>query len=265
MLAASLRRPAALPGVRLPRPTFWSRAGAIVALATFVALGIAGPWLAGGDLRVPVGRPFQPPSSAARLGTNDIGQDTLALLLTGARTTLIAALGITLLSTGLAWTAGVASGLWRPVERPLMALADLLIALPGFPLDLLVLALMGSSLTAVIVTIGLLTWPGYARIVRAAVLGIKAEPYIEAAVALGLLPSKLVLTLRAAVFAETSLAFLGLGDPTSKSWGSMLGTAFNDGMLFARPVWPWLVLPPALAIVAVVWATTIVSLSTTDG
>lgn len=254
---------------------------AITFLAAFVALGIVGPWLVGGDPRVPVGRPFQPPSNTARLGTNDIGQDILVLLLAGARTTLIAAVGITLLSTSLAWSTGVASGLWRAAQRPLMALADLLIALPAFPLALLVLALMGSNLQAVIVTIGLLSWPGFARIVRATVLGIKAEPYIEAAVALGasplriaalhvapgtlgLLPSNLVLTVRSAVFAETSLAFLGLGDPTSKSWGSMLGTAFNDPMLFARPVWGWLVLPPALAIVAVVWATTVVSLQATD-
>ncbi len=282
MLAASWQRPLALPSVRSRRPVTCARAAAVVVLAGFVALGVAGPWLVAGDPRVPVSRPFQPPSSSARLGTNEVGQDTVALLLVGARTTLIAALAVTLISTSLAWSVGVASGLWRAAERPLMAVADVLIALPGFPLALLVLALLGPSLVAVIVTLGLLSWPGYARIVRATVLGIKAEPYVEAAVAigaspvrvavrhvapatLGLLPGKLVLTVRSAVFAETSLAFLGLGDPTSKSWGGMLGAAFGDGMLFARPAWPWLVLPPALAVVGVVWATTVVSLRTTDG
>lgn len=254
---------------------------AVGVLGLFVILGMAGPWLMAGDLRVPVDRPFQPPSAVARLGTNDVGQDTLGLLLVGARTTLVAALGITLISTALSWLVGVASGLVRPAERPLMAVADLLIALPAFPLALLVLALTGPGLTAVIVTLGLLSWAAYARVVRASVLSIRAEPYVEGAVAvgaaplrvalrhvvpatLGLLPTKLVMTVRYAVFAETSLAFLGLGDPTSKSWGSMLGTAFNDSLLFARPVWPWLVLPPTLAIVAIVWATTIVSLKATD-
>lgn len=281
MLAADRYRSVALPFVRPRRPASWTRVAAIAALAIFVVLGLAGPALAGGDVRVPVGRPFQPPSGVARLGTNDVGQDTFALLLTGARTTLIAALGITVLSTGLAWAVGVASGLWRSIERPLMAVTDLLIALPAFPLALLVLALLGPSLAALIVTLGLLSWPGYARIVRASVLSIRGEPYVEAAIALGaspvrvaarhvapgtlgLLPGKVILTVRSAVFVEASLAFLGLGDPTSKSWGGMLGAAFGDGMLFARPVWPWLVLPPALAIVAVVWATSVLALQAAD-
>jgi peptide/nickel transport system permease protein len=149
----------------------------------------------------------------------------------------------------------------------------LLLALPGIPLYLLVVALVGPSQESVILTLGLLSWPAFARVVRAQVLGIRGQLYIDAAYAVGasplrvayahvlpgtlaLLPAKLVLTVRFAIFAEATLAFLGLGDPAAKSWGTMLGWAFNDPLLFARDAWLWLVLPPALSIVLVVLATT---------
>jgi peptide/nickel transport system permease protein len=72
---------------------------------------------------------------------------------------------------------------------------------------------------------------------------------------LDILPTKLILTVRFAVFTEATLAFLGLGDPAAISCGTMLSQAFNDPLLFTRPVWPWLVLPPAGVIVSLVLAT----------
>jgi peptide/nickel transport system permease protein len=117
---------------------------------------------------------------------------------------------------------------------------------------------------------------GLRRIVRSIVLRTRSVPYVEASRALGatglhvlrvhllgatldVLPTKLTLTVRYAVFAEATLAFLGLGSGDSLGWGTMLSWAFGDPLLFARPVWPWLVLPPALATVALVLATTWVS------
>ncbi|MCS6801825.1 MAG: ABC transporter permease [Dehalococcoidia bacterium] len=268
------------------RPRRWQAWGLPLAawtlLAGFVALGLAGPWLAPHDPRVAIARPLQPPSGRALLGTNDVGQDVLSEWLIGARATLVAAIGVTAISTALAWLAGVTAGLWDRAALPLTSLGDLLLALPAIPLYLLILALVGPSQTTIILTLGLLSWPAFGRIVQATVREVRSAPYVEAAEALGaspirvavrhvipatfgLLAAKVVLTVRFAIFAEASLAFLGLGDPGAKSWGAMLGTAFNYPLLFARGAWLWWVLPPALAIVAVVWATSVLTMERPRG
>lgn len=245
--------------------------GGVLALALTAAL--LAPWLAPYDPRLASGPPLLPPERAHPLGTNDIGQDVLSEWLWGGRATLLVGLVVTLLSTALSWTVGVAAGLWRRLEAPLMALTDLLLALPSVPLYLLVVAWSGPSQRNVVLTLGLLSWPAFARIVRAQVLTLRGQPYVEAARALGasplrvalrhvlpgtlgLLPAKLVLTLRFAIFTEATLAFLGLGDPTAKSWGTMLGWAFNDPLLFVGRAWVWWVVPPALAIALVILAAT---------
>jgi peptide/nickel transport system permease protein len=177
------------------------------------------------------------------------------------------------MSVSLSWLAGVASGLNRRAEGPVMALSDLLLALPSIPLYLLVAILLGASQSAVILVLGLLSWPAFARIVRAQVLVTRGQPFVEAARSLGatelrigmkhvlpatipLLPAKLILTVRFALFAETTLAFLGLGDPSAKTWGTMLGWAFNYPLLFPSGAWLWWSVPPAMCIALVVVATT---------
>lgn len=249
-----------------------ARAGAaILALVCLVAL--FAPALAPYDPALSSGPPLAPPGPGHPLGTNDLGQDVLSEWLWAARASLVVAVLVAALSIALSWAVGVAAGLWRRAEGPLMSVADVLLALPSIPLYVLVLALGGASRGHLVLALGLLSWPSFARIVRAQVLTVRGQPYVEAARALGatplrvamvhvvpatlgLLPAKLVLTVRFAMFAEATLAFLGLGDPAATSWGAMLGWAFNDPLLFAQSVWLWLVLPPALSIVLVVLATT---------
>ena len=84
--------------------------------------------------------------------------------------------------------------------------------------------------------------------------------YHVAPATLELLPAKLVLTVRFAIFAEATLAFLGLGDPAARSWGTMLSWAFSNPLAFVNGSWTWWVLPPALAIVAAVLSTTWLSI-----
>ncbi|MBI3971537.1 MAG: ABC transporter permease [Chloroflexi bacterium] len=172
----------------------------------------------------------------------------------------------------LSWSLGLAAGLWPRAEGPIVALADLLLALPIVLLAMLVLLLAGPSASAVTATLVALSWPAFARIVCAQVLAVRHAPHVEAARALGatewhvarrhilpatytLMPAKFVLTVRLALFTEATLAFLGLGDPATKSWGAMLGWAFNDPLLFTRGAWLWCVLPPALSISLAVLAT----------
>ncbi|MCC7366818.1 MAG: ABC transporter permease [Chloroflexi bacterium] len=242
-------------------------------LLTLTVLALLAPLVAPYDPRLPIGRPFEPPSATHLLGTTDIGQDVLSQCIWAARWTLTIALATTLISTVLSWSAGVTAGFWPRLDGPVTGLADLLLALPGVPLAMLVVTLVGPSLAAIVATLGALSWPGFARIVRSQVLVLRGRPYVTASRALGatdvrlamrhivpgtfeLLPAKIVLTVRFAVFGEATLAFLGLGDPATPSWGGMLGWAFNDPLLFTRPTWGWLVAPPAVLITLTVLAAT---------
>lgn len=242
-------------------------------LVLLVVVAVLAPVLAPYDPHLTTGAPLLAPSRVHPLGTNDIGQDIFSEWLWGARDSLVVGLLVTLLSTSLSWSVGIVTGLWRRPEGPLLAVTDLLLALPSVPLYVLVVVAAGPSQRAVVLALGLLSWPAFARVVRAQVITERGERYVEAAWALGagplrvalrhilpatlgLLPAKIVLTLRFAIFTEATLAFLGLGDPAVKSWGTMLSWAFNYPLTFVGKVWIWWVLPPALAIVLVVLATT---------
>ncbi len=245
---------------------FWLGCGLLVTLAT---VAVIAPWLAPHDPRLPTGRPLAPPTREHLLGTNDLGQDVLSQALYGARSSLIVAGSVTGFSTALSWLVGLLAGFSRRAEIPLMALTDLLLALPNIPFYLLALTLLGPSRSNLILVLALISWPAFARIVRSIVLQARLAGYVEASRALGapgphiirrhllpatlgVLPTKLVLTVRFAVFAEATLTFLGLGSNDVVSWGMMLNWAFSDPLLFSRPVWPWLVLPPTLALAVLV-------------
>ena len=266
-------RPATLGG---PDRNPGSRALAVVGLSLAVlavVVAALAPVLAPYDPRLSTGVPLLPPGAAHLLGTNDIGQDALSELLWGTRASINVAVLVALLATVLAWSVGIAAGLNRLVAPPLMAVTDGLLALPQLPLFLLAVALLGPSQFAVALVLAALGWPAFARLIRAHVQGVRDASFVEAARSLGatrshiavvhvlpatlsLLPATLALTVRYALFGEATLAFLGLGDPTVKSWGSMLAWDFGDPLLFARAAWAWRVLPPATAIVLVVLATT---------
>lgn len=249
---------------------FWLGCGllGVVAVAAVFA-----PLLAPYDPQLSTGRPLMSPSGGHPLGTNDLGQDVLSQLIYGARATLVVAVAVAAISTTLSWLVGLVAGLLRWAEAPLMALSDLLLALPSIPLYLLIVTLVGPSRRNLILALGLLSWPAFARVVRGIVIQVRSAPYVEVVRALGatdthiafrhllpatldVLPTKLILTVRFSVFAEATLAFLGLGDSGTVGWGTMLSYAFSDPLLFGRPVWPWLVLPPTAAIMALILATT---------
>ena len=249
--------------------------GGVLTLAAIAAL--LAPLLAPSGNGFSDAVPLLPPGPGHPLGTNDIGQDVLGQWLWGARASLVVAALVAFISVALSWTVGIVSGLSRQLEAPLMAATDLLLALPPIPLYLLVVALVGASQRNVVLALGLLSWPAFARVVRSQVLALRGQPYVEAARGLGasplrvavvhvlpgtldLLPAKLALTVRFALFAEATLAFLGLGDPAAISWGSMLGAAFGYPLLWARGAWLWWALPPAAGIVAVVLGATWLSI-----
>jgi ABC-type dipeptide/oligopeptide/nickel transport system permease subunit len=244
----------------------------VALLASFGLLAAAAPALAPYDPRLPSGAPFALPDRAHLFGTNDLGQDLFSSWLWDARASLVVAALVALVSTGMAWAVGLTTGTGHRFGAPVLGTADLLLALPALLLYLVVLTLVGPSQISLVVVLGLTAWPTFARVIRAHVLGIRAAPYVEAARGFGatgtrialvhilpgtrpLLPAQLALAVRFALFAEATLAFLGLGDPTAAGWGGTLASAFADPLLFQRPVWPWWILPPALSIVLIVLAT----------
>jgi ABC-type dipeptide/oligopeptide/nickel transport system permease subunit len=235
----------------------------IVGLVALMAVGAG--WIKPGGPLAYSAAPLVAPSAAHWLGANDVGQDTLAQLLYGARVSLLVGLAAATLSTAIAWGLGLVSGLSRPADMLVSGAADLMLAMPLLPLVILIAAYLGAGLPVVIVTLGLVSWGPFARIIRGLVQAEVRKPYVEAArgvgatrmrvmlrhVAPATVPTavaKFVMTVQYAVVAQASLGFLGLGDPSVTSWGDMVHRAAVSPLIFLDGSWLWRLLPPAIAI-----------------
>lgn len=262
------------PGrTRTARAVLGSASGRIggALLATVLVLGLIGPALAPYDPRAIVADPYLAPSVRHWLGTNDIGQDILSELLAGTRVSLAIGLLAASAAVGIGTVVGIVAGTaggW--LDALLMRVTDVVLTLPFLPLVIVLAAFVGPSLATTATVLTLVIWARPARVVRSQALTTAARAYVEAAHALGgrrlhvlrrhVLPSvapialsQFVLAVSSAVLAEASLAFLGLGDPVQKSWGSILFYAQTRGA-FLTGSWPWWVLPPGLMIAATVLA-----------
>lgn len=247
-------------------------------LALFGAVALLAPVLAPYDPYAFSGQPLERPSRAHPLGTNDVGHDILSELLYGARVSLIVALaagaGTVLLGTFIGGVAGYIGG-WA--DRALMRLVDGMLSMPRLPLMILLVTFLGTGLPQTILVISLLFWPTTARVIRAQVQSIRTRGYVRMARLFGggpayvflkhVLPAigplvayGLVVSASSAVAIEAGLAFLGLGDPTVKSWGLMVRFALNLPGLFLTDRWLWWALPPALCITLLVLALTFVGI-----
>lgn len=254
--------------VRIPRlPASTATGLGIIGLATLAAL--AAPLIAPSGPLSYSAEPLAPPSAAHWLGANDVGQDVLAQLLYGARVSLLVGMAAATLSTAIAWCLGLLSGLSSIFDGLVSGLSDLMLAMPLLPLVILVAAYLGASLPVVVITLGVVSWGPFARIIRGEVQGEMRKPYIEAARAAGGTPvrillrhvapatvptavAKFVMTVQYAVVAQASLGFLGLGDPSVVSWGDMVHRAALSPLVFLGNSWTWLLAPPSLAIALLV-------------
>ena len=217
-------------------------------LALFIALGIAGPWLAPYDpTHLDLAGRFAAPSAAHWLGTDTNGIDALSQLLWGARTALIVSSVVVAITASVGTTLGLVAGWFGgAVDEIIMRAVDVLMAFPGFLLNIAIVATVARpSLALTIAALCANGWVGYARVVRGQVLALRERDFIAAAVALGaghrrimgrhLAPNVLGPVLIQATFGlggvilvEASLAFLGLGPQVDYTWGAMLdqGTQF---------------------------------------
>lgn len=214
------------------------------------------------------------PSLENPLGTDPAGRSVLALLIWGARISLVVGFAATLVSMVIGTVVGMAAGHFTgATQAVLMRVIDFFLVVPGLVLAIVLSSVIGPGVATIVVAIGVTSWAGTARLVRSQTLTVESRPYIERAWALGagdghvitkhVLPAVMplvlantTLTVGSAIIAESTLSFLGLGDPSSISWGAMLKSALDTGA--ATGGYWWYVMPPGLAIVVVVLCFTLV-------
>jgi len=261
---------------------FWrvyrrSRMGMVglVLLGLFVIVALSAPLLVGKeDIRVndPPGTPFESPSASFPLGTDDFGRSILDLVIYGSRVSLVVGFAATVMTMTVGAAVGITGGFFGGKTDTVMnAFTNWFLVIPWIPLAIVLASILGQSLFNTILVIGVTSWAGTARLVRADTLSVKERPYVERARALGagnwhlisrhILPNVMpvifantVLTVALSILAETTLALLGLGDPSSISWGIVIFDAFDAGALSAD-LWWWLI-PPGVCICLVTLAFT---------
>lgn len=243
----------------------------VVALAIFAP--VVAPYEAKQTTRVTIDTIYARPDAAHWLGTDDAGQDVLTNLIYGARVSLIVGFFASFISLVIGGTIGIIAGFYGGrVENTLMRITDIILVIPDLPLMIILVAVLGRSLSIIIVVIGILGWTTTSRVVRSQTLSVKERKFVDRARAIGagnlyiirrhifplvfpLMVVNAVLVVSAAILNESTLAFLGLGDPTRLSWGQMLNFAFSRGAMSAG-AW-WALVPPGLAIVWVVLGLTL--------
>jgi len=242
------------------------RGGAMFGLAVvafFVLIAVFAPWIAPHD---PLGTSWSAvraaPSATYLFGADELGRDVLSRIIWGTRASILAGVVSVSISLALGVPIGMAAGyLGRWIDALISRITDAMLACPFLILAIALAAFLGPSLTNAMIAIGISATPIFIRLTRAQVLAAKSEDYVEAARALGnphlrialrhIFPNivaplivQATLAIAAAVIAEASLSFLGLGQqPPAPSWGSMLNTARN----YVDQA-PWMAIWPGVSI-----------------
>jgi peptide/nickel transport system permease protein len=217
-------------------------------LIVFVLLAIAAPLIYGAPPALgSADGPLLDPSWKYPLGTDEVARDVLALVIFGSRISLVVGFIATLISVGIGTLVGIVAGYnGGAIDTLLMRTTDFFLVTPALVLAILVASIAGPSLINVIVIIGFTSWPATARVIRAQTLSVKERAFVARSRAYGaggphvirrhILPNlwpmimaSSTLTVATAIFLETTLAFLGLADPTATSWGTMMNRAFVAG------------------------------------
>jgi peptide/nickel transport system permease protein len=242
-------------------------AGAVILLAVILGALLA-PVLAPYDLHTQAGPVFGHPSWSHPLGLDDGGIDMVTLLMWGARISLVVGFAATFVSMVIGGTVGLAAGYFGgKTDTILMRITDYFLVIPDVPLMIIVAAIWGPSLFHIVIVIGILLWTSTARVIRAQVKSVRERVYVKRARSLGashtrvvfrhvlpqvapLLIANTVLTIAVAIFDETALAFLGLGDPSRISLGKMIENAFQRAAI-STGAW-WAIVPPGVLVAVII-------------
>jgi len=234
-------------------------------LAFFVAIAIFCPVFSPYDPRDTVGEFLAPASPAHILGTDQLGRDILSRVLYGTRISLLVGITAAAISVFIGTSIGLVSGYFgKAFGEVLMRFTDMFLVMPQLALMIILAALLGRSLFIIMVVVGVTSWPWMARIIRSEVLSLKQRPFVERAISIGcsdfylirkhilpnvmpLITANAILTIPWAIVSESTLSFIGLGDPTAISWGSILSGAFSNSAIILG-LWYWFI-PAGLAIV----------------
>lgn len=235
-------------------------------VGSVVAVALSAPILAPHDPVAQIAQPLLPPGPGFLAGTDEFGRDELSRLIWGARVSLYVGMLAVLIALGLGATSGVLAGFFGGwVDDVTMRVMDIILSLPALVLAISITAALGPSLTNVMIAVGIVYAPTFARVARGPTLAVVRVPYIEAARAIGASSGRIIarhvvpnvaapilvqttVSLSTAILTEAALSFLGLGtQPPTASWGLMLSAA-RQYMLID----PWIAILPGLAIAVTV-------------
>lgn len=244
------RRPSALVGIGIL---------AVIGLAALLA-----PWIAPYGQHTQAGPVFGRPSWTHPFGLDDGGIDMLSLAMWGARVSIVVGFAATIVSMAIGGAVGIVAGYFGgKIDVVLMRITDYFLVIPDVPLMIVVAAIWGPSTFHIVIVIGILLWTSTARVLRAQVKSVRERVYVKRARALGaghmrivvrhvipqiapLLIANTVLTVAVAIFDETALSFLGLGDPTRTTLGKMIENAFQRAAI-SSGAW-WAIVVPGAAV-----------------
>lgn len=252
------------------------KAGLVVITLVFL-IALLAPVIAVHSPRASSGPALMPPGWPHPLGTDELGVDIWSQICYGARVSLLVGFGTAFLAAFGGGAVGILAGyLGGWVDRVLMRVIDIMIVLPDLPVMIVLAAFFGPSLLNIILVLALFSWVFPARIVRSQVLMLKEQSYIKAAESYGagawyllrrhflpevfpLLAVNIIKLTGMAIIAEAGLSFLGLGDPTSKSWGVIIHHATGFKGIYLTDFWKWWLLYPWLALILLVVSLAFVS------
>jgi peptide/nickel transport system permease protein len=222
------------------------------------------------------GHPYSPPSEKFLLGTDYLGEDVLREIFYGARVSMLVGIVVAILATTFGTLVGVVAGYYgKVVDEGLMRATDIVLILPPLPLMIILAAYLGPSLQTVILVLTVTTWPAVARVVRSQTLSLKERPFTDSERVAGasdfriitrilipnlatIIAANAVLMITTAIVGEAALDFIGLGDITVVSWGTMLYWAQSYAIF--NGAW-WWVIAPGVCIVLVGLGFVLISVS----
>jgi len=257
-----------------------SAVAGLIVLIVFILTAIVGPMLTPYGPHERAGAPFEPPSAAHPLGLDDAGIDMVTLLMYGARVSLFVGFAAAAIAITIGSAIGLAAGYYAGrTDTISMRITDYFLVIPDVPLMIVIAAIWGNNLNYIILIIGLLLWTWTARVIRSQVKSVRERVYVRRSIALGgsnrhtilthvlpqvspLIVANTVLLIAVAIFDETALAYLGLGDPTAISWGKLIKNA-SDSAAVSAGAW-WAIVPPGVCVAMVILACTMIGQALED-
>lgn len=251
----------------------------LLIIGVFAILGIFAPVFSRYPPDLQSNNAYAPPSWQHWLGTDNLGQDIWSQVVYGSRISLMVGLVVALAATFIGTLVGVLSGFYRgAVDQGLMRFTDVMLVLPQLPLMIILAAYLTPSENSIIVVLTLTSWPLVARLIRSQTLSLRERPFTDASRVIGssnfriittviipnlltLIAANVVLMITTAIVGEAGLDFIGLGNPSIVSWGTMLYWAQSYALFGSSTVAWWWILAPGLCIALVGLGAVLVSLS----